>query len=424
MKPIAQASSRDVRGSVLIFVVLILMVGALVLGGVAQRAATQNLSSAVELDLAERRVLLRNSRALARQFVQQSMFYGFMPFPPGEAGSVFTAGFTNAAIGGFSITNNDASIDFWQTVSEAGTAANVNPFSPMERGGFYRVILPAGLWNGLGTVGWNYLVRTRSPIAAGYSLVLQRPAVRPSSAITFENNPYIDFIDAPAWVGFPGMPVVPVSSVTNTNVDSTGYTGFLDVPLTIAGADGLPEEGIVRWEAVPNEESITGWLCEIDLRVDTGDRPSAYEYSVVSERLPPPGATNTNLVTVPVVSVRLIGTESADLSPLQLRMTDCPDVSELQLIGGNNRSLYINRQADLTDLMVVMNEAPRWRMGITMQGAPILLLAPGLVEFIGGVRTDTAVAVDSAALVVTPDADPGSLDVIGDRLMWLEDSRQ
>lgn len=424
MKPSARPSPRDVRGSVLIFVVLLLMVGALVLGGVAQRAATQNLSSAVELELAERRVMLRNSRALARQFVLQSMFYGSMPFPPGEAGGVFTAGFTNAAIGGFGITNNNASIDFWQTVTEAGSAANVNPFSPMERGGFYRVILPAGLWNGLGTVGWNYLVRTRSPIAAGYSLILQRPAERPSSAITFENSPYIDLIDAPAWVGFPGMPVIPVSSVTNTSVDSTGYTGFLDVPLTIAGADGLPEDEVVTWEPIPHEEGITGWRCVIDLGAGGGATPAAFEYEVVADRLPPPGATNTNLVTVPVVSVRLLGTESADLPPLQLRMTDCPDVSELELVGANNRSLYINRRADHTELMVVMTHATEWRMGITMQGAPILLLAPGLVEFVGGVRTDTAVAVDSAALVVTPDADPRSLDVIGDRLMWLEDSRQ
>jgi len=415
---------RGNAASVLVFVLLLLMVGALVLGGIAQRAATQNLSAAVELELAERRVMLRNSSALARQFVLETMFFGYLPFPPDNGGSAFQAGFTNAALGGFSLTNASPAADFWQTVSEAGAAANVNPFSPLERGGFYRVILPAGLWNGTNTVGWNYLVRSRSPVAAGYSLVLQRPAVRPTSAVTFENSPYIDFLGpSPAWIGFPDMPVVPVSAVTNRALDPTGYQGFLDVPLAIAGADTLPEEGAVSWAPWPNAINITGWECVIDLGAEPEALPpTAYEYRVPGTRMAPDGGTNQ----IPVVAVRLVGTSKTDLPPLQLRMTDCPDVTELTLQGANRRSLYVNRRAVEGDagLVVVMTDATEWRMGVTMQGAPITLLAPGLVVLEGGVRTDTEVAVDSAALVVRPDPDPGNLDVIGDRVMWLEDNRQ
>lgn len=418
------SSTGGPAASVLVFVLLILMVGALVLGGVAQRAATQNLSADIERELTERRIMLRNSRALARQFVLERMFFGYLPFPPEPAGGAMEASFTNTALGGFSLTNANPGADFWQTVSEAGSAANVNPFSPLERGGFYRVILPAELWNGNGTntVGWNYLVRSRSPVAAGYSLVLQRPAVRPSSAVTFENSPYIDFLgDSPAWVGFPDMPVVPVSAVTNTLIDPTGYRGFLDVPLAIAGADGLPE-GLVEWEPLPNAENITGWRCVIDLALEaSGIPPDAYEYQVPGSRQELGGGANQ----LPVVSVLLRGTTN-DLPPLQLRMTESPDVEELILEGENRRSLYVNRRAEAedVDLIVVMTEATVWRMGVTMQGAPITLLAPGLVTLVGGVRTDTEVAVDSAALVVQPDRDPRSLDFIGDRLMWLEDNRQ
>ncbi len=412
-------------GAVMIFALLILTVGALVLGGIVQKAATQNVSSQWEQELAERRIMLRNSRALARQFVLARMFYGFMPMPPDGGDDAFDARFTNSSLGGFSITNTNESIDFWQTVSEAGVAANVNPFSPLERGGFYRVILPAELWDGStntdNTTAWNYLVRSRSPIAAGYSLVLQKPASTPSSAVTFENNPYINLIGAPVWVGFPGMPVIPVASVTNTNTDATGYEGYLDVPLAILDADTFPEAG-VTWT-----NNGSGWICDVDLSYTNTNPsdlpPAAYQYDVPASR--PAGGTNTN--DLPVVAVYLRGadgSEDSTLPPLQLKMTNSPDVASLVLWGANNRSLYVNRRSQTNELTVVMTDATSWRMGITVQDTPVTLFAPGQVTWKGGLRTDTAISVDAASLVVTNDDDPGNLDVIGDRVMWLEDSRK
>ena len=229
-------------GAVLVFALLILVTAALVIGGLAQLAATQSLVGGREWEEAQQRVTLANSRAMARQFLLQSIFSnnvatGPLTNPP----NINFAGYTN---GGFRLTNPVSIItepannfDFWSAylTTDSVTGLNINPFNVLERGGFYSATIRAELSDGTTDTDWtvwSFQVRTRNPIAAGYSFVRHSPVAsfnRPTVAadMLFSNPPGVP----PNFVGFyTNLPAMPLSSVTNTLTDSNGYSGFFDVP--------------------------------------------------------------------------------------------------------------------------------------------------------------------------------------------------
>lgn len=412
MKAPAAAAQRREAGAVMIFTLLILVVGAMVLAGIGQRLATQSLSTGDDFEAANRRIFLANSRALARQYVLSRMFFG----------EVEGATYSHATWGSFTIEEPNAG-NFWLTLSTTDPV-NVNPFNLFERGGFYRVQIFADLGNGVGTdtTRWTYTVRTRSPVAAGYSLVMQRPGQLPSSGVTYANNPYINLLGTPFFARFLGLPVVPVSSVTNTTVDPTGYEGYLDVPM------GTTQD-IFPWAAsdlvvTPLVETnpAAGVRVTLNLTNEAIANPLVAKADSVTISSPMfyAGANRT------VRQIRMTGTTDPNLRPLRIEIdSTCTDVDVIELDGQNVRSVYVNRvnaTMTTTPLFVILTDATDWRIAMTMERTPVTLTAPGLVTIRGGIRTDSIVEVDSTALTVLPDTDPGSLDAIGDRMMWLEDN--
>ena len=212
----------------MIFALVLMTVGVFVLAAVLQLAATQGVSGEAEWDALQRRVMLGNSRAMAREHLRSRLFR--VP----QATNNWPATFTNSS-GGFSIQPAGAAHDnYWQalSVSDPDVVLNINPFNLMERGGFYREVFVGQLQQGASSVGWSFALRTRSPVAAGYSFVQHRPADNDLASLA--SPPYIDMNGTgEQFVGFPGMPRMPMASVTNTFTrgagDSNGYQGFLDV---------------------------------------------------------------------------------------------------------------------------------------------------------------------------------------------------
>lgn len=410
------ASQRD-SAAVLVFAVLLLAAGVFVLAGIAQLAATQAIVGQNEWDALDRRIMQENSRAMGRQFMLSRMFNGVVGTNTSH---------TNAAIGGFSVSpvsETSMGSDYWTTLSSTNTNVNlkINPFTLMERGGFYRVVVPGTIYDGVGDVPWNFQVRTRSPIAAGYPLTQHRPA---SNAISgFLNPPYIDMNDPEQFVGFHEMARMRVSSVTNTNVDPTGYEGYLGVPIGVASWGPFTNSSFV-----PANASITALHLVIDLGASDPQDLSQVLLFRVDESMDRANFTTngTNYVGLPVTGLRLIGTEVYGLKPLQVVIpASRTNLTTLFLQGRNplvtGREVYVNYQrtagAGGNLGVIATNATGNWRVGISVANSAVSFSTAG-IDIVGGIRTDGAI---TGSPVLEPELDPGGLDYVADRMMWLED---
>ena len=406
--------------AVLVFAVLLLAAGVFVLTGIAQLAATQALIGQSEWQALDRRIRLENSRAMARQFMLARMFNGVVADP---------ITFVDTSLGGFSlspISSTSTGGDYWTTLSTTNTNVNlkINPFTLMERGGFYRVVVPGKLYsdptatnNG---VDWNFQVRTRSPITAGYPVVQQLPASN-NVALLVGAVPHIDMTKNEQFIGFHDMARMRVSSVTNTTVDATGYEGFLDVPVGVAAA-GLFTNVVFR----PANAQVTEMQAFIDLSTsDPQDLNQVLRYELVADTWN--YETNgTNYAGVPVTSLLVRGTEIFGLKPLQVVIPEERTNLRTIFLEGRNplvtgRPVYINYQRSAgggaTLSMVATNATGRWRLGLSASHSDVFCATTG-IDIVGGIRTDGTISGNPS---LEQERDPGGLDYIADRMMWLED---
>ena len=406
--------------AVLVFAVLLLAAGVFVLTGIAQLAATQALIGQSEWQALDRRIRLENSRAMARQFMLARMFNGVVAAP---------ITFVDTSLGGFSlspISSTNTGGDYWTTLSTTNTNVNlkINPFTLMERGGFYRVVVPGKLYSDTTAtnngVDWNFQVRTRSPITAGYPVVQQLPASN-NVALLVGAVPHIDMTKNEQFIGFHDMARMRVSSVTNTAVDATGYEGFLDVPIGVAAA-GLFTNVVFR----PANAQVTEMQAFIDLSTsDPQDLNQVLRYELVADTAD--FATNgTNYAGVPVTSLLVRGTEIFDLKPLQVVIPkERTNLQTIFLEGRNplvtGRPVYINYQRSAgggaTLSMVATNATGRWRLGLSASHSDVFCATTG-IDIVGGIRTDGTISGNPS---LEQERDPGGLDYIADRMMWLED---
>lgn len=405
--------SENSAGAVLVFAVLLLAAGVFVLTGIAQLAATQAVVGLNEWSALSRRVTLDNSRAMARQYVLSVMFSNVVP--------TNAVGYTNAALGGFSISNvaGPSSGLYW-TYATTNAGQVINPFSPMERGGFYPGVARAQLVSEVASTNvanWTFLVRTRSPIAAGYSFVQQRPA----SAILTNNR----HINATNFRGFSNIPQIPVSAVTNTNIDDfNGFAGFFNLPASFVW--GASYSGATN---VAGDANNTNIRIEIDLDV-TGS--SALGGVVVFTNIPATADYTTSSTTysdLPVTGILLKGAEAgANQPPLLIVIpTNAANLTQLFLSGLNEgvtaRPVYVRVEHRSNALNIIgtnnVFSTGEWRVGITSKGRSLNWSA-GLPKIVGGLRTDTNV---SGIVDLVENNDPGGLDAIADQMMWLEDYR-
>ena len=281
--------------------------------------------------------------------------------------------------------------------------------------------MPGTIYDGVGDVPWNFQVRTRSPIAAGYPLTQHRPA---SNAISgFLNPPYIDMNDPEQFVGFHEMARMRVSSVTNTNVDPTGYEGYLGVPIGVASWGPFTNSSFV-----PANPSITALHLVIDLGASDPQDLSQVLLFRVDESMDRANFTTngTNYVGLPVTGLRLIGTEVYGLKPLQVVIpASRTNLTTLFLQGRNplvtGREVYVNYQrtagAGGNLGVIATNATGNWRVGISVANSAVSFSTAG-IDIVGGIRTDGAI---TGSPVLEPELDPGGLDYVADRMMWLED---
>lgn len=401
--------------AVLVFAVLLLAAGVFVLAGIAQLAATQAVVGQNEWEALNRRIKLENSRALARQFMLARMFRNVVST---------NTGFTNAVLGGFSVSpvsETNMGGDYWTTLSTTNTNVNlkINPFTLMERGGFYRVVVPGTVSDGVEDIPWNFQVRTRSPIAAGYPVTQHRPASNAVGGLLAP--PYIDMNHPEQFIGFHEMARMRVSSVTNTNIDTNGYAGYLDVPIGVAASGFFTNRQIV-----PANAAVTALHVLLDLSTaDPADLSQVLRYELDLDTAD--YATNgTNYTGLPVTGLVLRGTEIYGLKPLQVVIPEARTNLTALLLEGRNplvtgRAVYVNFQRDPVTRgrldVVATNATGNWRVGLSASHGDVSFATAG-IDIVGGVRTDGTI---TGSPVLEQEFDPGGLDYIADRMMWLED---
>lgn len=415
---------RKKSGAVMVFAVVLLTAGVFVLAAVMQLAATQGVSGEAEWDALQRRVTLGNSRAMAHEYMLSRIFRGRVPADAG-AGSVSFS----AASGGFTISPaGSAQTNYWSALSTTNTdvVLNINPFNLMERGGFYREVFTAQLSEGSGAVDWSFALRTRSPIAAGYSFVQHRPTENDLSSMAIP--PYIDMNGTgEQFYGYYGLPRIPLSSVTNTMTrvtgDTNGYQGYLDAPEG-ASVYGL-FNGVTYLPREPTNQTPQTLQAVLDLSAEDPNVPS----SVLRCDIDSNTATytrGTNVYNLPVKSVMLAGTEIYGRKPLHVVVRESnTNITGLVLSNDNSRLVYFYREKAANDGVpfdVSSVNAGSWRLGITMSRCNIQFDI-GNLEIVGGLRTDGSINFQGGSANFVPETDPGGLDFIADRMMWLEDYR-
>jgi hypothetical protein len=423
---------QERTGSVMIFAVLLMSAGVFVLAAVLQLAATQGLSGEEEWAAVQRRVTLGNSRSLGREYMLERIFRGPVPADPTASSVTF-----NNLLGGFSIRPaGSPQTNYWLAVSRTNTEGtlNINPFNLMERGGFYRATFDAEFQEGDSTpANWSFALRTRSPVAAGYSFAQQRPANNDLASLAAP--PYVDMSGTnEQFFGFYGLPRAPMSSVTNVMTrgsgDVNGYQGYLDVPPGASVYGIFPSAGV---QAHPRPG-----VPEMEIRLDLSVSDPNVLNSVLRYDVPPQAAPDINGDGViedldgdslpdpplPVTQITLLGTDDELRRPLHIVAdTNQTALNLLTLSGDNVRRVYFYRAKSFNNGIkfdVNSINAGSWRLGITMSQCNIQFDI-GNLEITGGLRTDGDITFQGGSANFVPEPDPGGLDFIADRMMWLED---
>jgi hypothetical protein len=134
----------------------------------------------------------------------------------------------------------------------------------------------------------------------------------------------------------------------------------------------------------------------------------------------------TNYVGLPVTGLRLIGTEVYGLKPLQVVIPAArTNMTNLFLQGRNplvtGRPVYVNYQRTAGSggslAVIATNATGNWRIGISAAQSAVSFSTAG-IDIVGGIRTDGAI---TGSPVLEQEFDPGGLDYVADRMMWLED---
>jgi len=399
--------SNHPRGAVLVFALLLLVVGATILGGITQVAVTHVRASQSEWDAVARRVQLENSRALARQYILTQCWRGYGELPSGSLSASATGG-----LGGFAITNVDPELGFWLSLDQPTATNRINPFNIFERGGFQSAWASGSLVAASENVPWGFQIRTRSPIVAGFAFVNHLPATNvwaPERRIYMRTNDYADYA-----VGFSALPRMPVSSITNTNVAPGIVTmatlGALNVPRAEAAFGELLEIG---------EPGVTTSNNEIQLDLEQIANTLAF-YEVPNWEF---SGTNANAIH----QLRLVGTTNSALPPVQVYVPASSfNLTNVTLSGDNRRAVYLFRKGTNVNTLIrtTSGSTRNWRFGATLEGNANLDIA-GLLTITGGIRTGGQLVQVSAnaPTFVSEMAPTADYDAVADRLMWLEDQR-
>jgi len=421
-----------VRGTIMVFALLVILGGALILAGWAQMLATRVAYPDTADDGGKRRIALANGRALAREFLLEQM-------PSGE--SVAREYFLSNNWGGFEFFSSRS--NFWADTN----LVDANPFNQFGERSF-----AVSNWCYLSGVGtneeyWTFLVRSRSPLLAGYPLVVHNPSTSTNTNNNRSPNRIFGaniFTNTALYVG----PVAPFTSGTNTN----GYAGNFSAPmntnyvalpgytnLSYPNSNGLSYTNATNTGAVVTSSSLVGSVYttnynggRLTVVLNPTDSNSFLRYDVPDPLITRVSFTNVILSktyiytysNTTVTNLHIVG--SALTNAMHVVATNRAALAAVTLVGNsNNRSLYISKSGGNLTLQTSGYTNGIWALGLSLSGACPLTVTPpasATLKIRGGLRTDGTITVSTGTL--TNSLETGSsMDFIADRVLWLEQTR-
>jgi hypothetical protein len=455
-------------GSVIIYALIVLAVGALLLAGWVRVLATRVLATEQLGDNINRRLVLENSRLLARQYLLQNVL-------PGTYGGATSLALANGWAA-FALTGTTTGSPL--VVVDPPTHLNV--FSPGGADG-YGLNISANLSDGDTTIAWDFQTRAGSPIFGHDLFTSQKPTILAgtqiivSTGLRIAENTVVWVPNSPnafaQTAGTYQTPTVSLPSMTpllNGAGQPLLMSNFAFPPVTSGTAGGgLGYDGSIavidptgaglRYKAAGSSGTpilvYTGTDADVDLAFSSTGTPFlgvssdgagtvTIDLSVASSQL----IYVTNDVSALILQGDLLATadyfssatddkaEGVEVDSRAGLLIVCVqdgatirNLTSIQLAGQSNRRVYLAvRKANDPPGTVTISTttAGRWRLAGVMENTPLAWSLAGDLQLIGGLRSDASVGVTGGNVDVYRDADPRLLSRHADRIVWLETYRQ
>lgn len=431
---------KNFEGTILIFSLVVILGGAIVLAAWAQMLATRAIYTTMTQERQKQRIAIGNGRSLARQYVLTQM--------PSSASFLGT---------NYALANGWGGFDIQVPPVNPWTNTNIsqgNPFNPFSDVSFVAAT-PGHISNAVESIGWTFLLRSRSPLLTGYPVTIHNPGST-SSASGWATNTYkIYWSNA---LGFSNAPVIPFTSGTNlAGAGTNGYIGYFASPLNTnayaavtgitytngSGGTATSSNIVTNGSKITYTTNYNGGNLTIML-TNTAQNNSIMRYDAPTFITNRVFITNTSglktyITTYSnfiVTNLTILGSTVSNVLYVTLPSTNA-NPTTLTLSGTNNtRNVYVARSGqNLTLKTATYTNNYTWWLGMSIHG-DLTITGPTSTKSLtlqGGIRSDGNVTMSqggSANLHVVTNSVPAingtnaaNIELVPDRILWLEDQR-
>lgn len=396
----------NTRGTVLIFSLLVVLVGAVVLAGWATMLATRSLFPDSATVAQKNRIAMANGRAIAREHVLRNITN--TTFPAANYAlmindAAYSDGFTNW--GGLAT----AAANYADNIFSNADIRNIyNPFSPGERDGF-EILISGSVTTSVETNPWAFRIRGRSPIYGGNPLVIQSPRSTIPAGIAVFTNTLM-------WTNSTSTTPLPFTPIGSKNAAAAAYcySGNISITPNRFGNQFLDGNSTTGIENDSGNHTVTINLNPPQARAGIG----YYLIDNATTTLILRGETYSGNSTSSLPAFHIIYDYPGDNRNLTITLDNenkCR--TYLSVIQGNATA-----PGNATVTMTTSNAtANPFRIGILRQGGGTLTINNN-PRLKGGIRTDADLS--AAGLRLEAENYEAGLESFADRIIWLEDNQQ
>ncbi len=433
MKSIAKFHSHS--GGVLLVVLAVVLVAAAITAGWISVMTAQLQYAEQYFTSSKRRVALANATAMTRQyFLTQVLTKSSGPGASIDLGDGWGAIVISAT--------NDTPLTTFQK------AAGYNHFSPGNGDGYSQSVACA-ISTGSTSQSITVLVNSRSPVLSGIPVVVNSPAGSLSGTVLNEGASLLCQATGSFSVqsGSFFLPAAPSNALDSSSGTAIAASNFPFVPITGSESGGAASydgtlnviqnaSGINSLSTIVAMSSPNG-LNVIDGSVSfNGNGVVCDGTGVVTIDLANPALGNvritgnvTNLIFTGQTTAadRIIAGNAAAVLVVVNQLLP-PALNNIEFGQSNNRKLALAIKSTSGAAAVFrfpQSGVGTWRLLLTLEAVPATIqLTGGSQILVGGIQSDSAIAVTGGSLTVAEEPDPKLMERLAARDGWLEVSAQ
>jgi hypothetical protein len=384
----------------------------------------------------QRRIAYENSRALAQEFLLESVL-------PSTSGSAFSYDLSDPAWGGIVVPA-------WSSAPMLSTAKSpgVNFFAPGNGDGYYfslAITLHDREADDDIYPSRTFAIMSRSPLLSDTLLTSQRPTLDTSASVALSgmNAAGAAFLwTYPTSAGFTANSYSTPGSVSAFSVVNSAGTTVLQSnlalprqianPLTSGSFYDGQFDALDNSDPAANSSFTKAAVAAVDgatVDADDTDGVTCDGSGHVTITLDKPALGNV-LITGGVTTLTLTGQSSAgnvaaDDLPAILVLIDQTSGSlpAITLSQHNNRRLVLGVKTTSASGTLALNfttTSATWRLLLELENTPATLTTSGIVTLQGGIRSDRSVTLSGGTVSLTLESDPKYLERLATRTAWIE----